>query len=67
VEQARAFAAAVLCETDVGRWVLAVLRGDATAARALVELAIGVARRSVHAAAPPSTTEKVEAWPEHEK
>jgi hypothetical protein len=40
VERARAFAAAVLAESDVGRWALAVLRGEPQAARALVELAI---------------------------
>jgi hypothetical protein len=38
-ERARAFAAAVLAESDVGRWALAVLRGEPLAARALVELA----------------------------
>jgi hypothetical protein len=39
-ERARAFAAAVLAESDVGRWALAVLRGEPHAARALVELAV---------------------------
>ena len=38
-ERARAFAAAVLAESELGRRALAVLRGEACAARALVELA----------------------------
>jgi len=35
--RARAFAAAVLAESDVGRWALAMLRGEPHAALALVE------------------------------
>ena len=46
VERARAFAAAVLTESDVERWALAVRRGEPTAARALVELAIVQVRRA---------------------
>jgi len=38
-ERARTFAAAVLAESDVAQWALAVLRGEPHAARALVELA----------------------------
>jgi len=39
-ERARAFAEAVLAESDIRRWALAVLKGQQHAARALVELAI---------------------------
>jgi len=39
-ERARAFAAGVLAESELGRRALAVLRGEAHAARALVELAV---------------------------
>ncbi|HEY6726532.1 MAG TPA: hypothetical protein VI197_21000, partial [Polyangiaceae bacterium] len=39
-ERARAFAAAALTESNVGRWALAVLMGEPHAARALVELAL---------------------------
>ena len=38
-ERAQAFAAGVLAESDLGRWALAVLRGEPDAARAVVELA----------------------------
>lgn len=56
----------MLSESEVGRWALAVLRGEPTAARALVELAIGVARRTAQGAAPLSSIKLVKAWMERE-
>jgi len=49
-ERARAFAEAVLAASDVGRWGLAVLRGEPHAARALVELGVEYVRAKSEAA-----------------
>jgi hypothetical protein len=46
VKRARAFAEAVLAESELGRNALAVLKGEPHAVRALVELALDRWRRS---------------------
>ena len=66
-ERARAFAAAVLAESNVGRWALAVLRGEAHAVRALVELAIGIVDDRRPTAAARSAAGKLERWPDQPK
>ena len=58
-ERARAFAAGVLAESELGRWALAVLRDEPCAARALVELAnAGLQRDTVGVKPPNNATPK---------
>ena len=61
-ERAQAFAARVLAESDLGRWALAVLRGEPYAARAVVELANARLQRDTIDMKPRTTRRPRRCW-----